>query len=369
MSGSFPIRGPTRTPNTKTGDYMAKMKDKTAQAGKKTTQVLGNAAKILKKMEDKKGVDYGKVHIMDGSNIESVPTTSTGVLSLDLACGGGYPQGRLVEVSGDNATSKTTLTLHAIAAAQAAGGTCAFVDAEYTLDVMYAQKLGVNVPQMLLSQPDCGEQAFDVATGFAEQMSYGDIIVIDSVAALQPRVLLEGAIDDMSSAPGLHARLMARGVAALNKIVANTGVTVFFTNQMRATIQTGGYGPSKNTTGGNTLRFYASQRFEMRRGSQIKVGDEILGSEVIITVTKNKVAPPFRKAKTANIFGEGMAPHVDVLQMGLTAGLVKKSGAWFSYADKQLGQGFMKSAEFLKGNPEELETLRQHVLSLYGVTK
>lgn len=340
---------------------MAKSKDKTKQPA-------GNAAQILKKMEAKKGVEYGKIHIMDGSNIEHVPTTSTGILSLDLACGGGYPHGRLVEVSGDNSTGKTTLTLHAIAAAQAAGGTCAFIDAEHSLDLMYAQKLGVNVSQMLLSQPDSGEQVFDVTTGFAEQMGPGDIVVVDSVAAITPRALLECTIDDMSKAPGLHARLMGIGVTALNKIVANTGVTVFFTNQMRSKIGVT-YGPTTHTTGGNTLRFYASQRFEMRRGSQIKVGDTVVGTEVVVTVTKNKVAPPFRKAKTANIFGEGMAPHVDVLQMGLTAGLIKKSGAWFSYAEEQLGQGFIKSAEVLKENPEKLETLRQHVLSIYGVAK
>lgn len=349
-------------------DKSTKSSAKTTQSRTKTAQPVGRAAQILKKMEAKKGVDYGTVHIMDGSTLEDVPKTSTGILSLDIASGGGYPQGRLIETFGDESTGKTSLTLHAIAAAQAAGGTCAFVDAEHTLDLVYAQKLGVDVPQMLLSQPECGEQVFDVTTGLAEQMGWGDIIVVDSVAAITPRILLEGAIDDMSTAPGLHARLMAKGITALNKIVARTGVTVFLTNQMRARINIS-YGPTKDTTGGNTLKFYASQRIELRRGSQIKVGENVVGTEVVITVVKNKVAPPFRKAKTANIFGEGMAPHVDVLQMGLTAGLIKKSGAWFSYADEQLGQGFIKSAEDLKENPEKLETLRQHVLSIYGVSK
>lgn len=354
---------------------MVKLKDKTAQSSDKisqvrikTAQTQGKAAQILKQMGSKKGVDYGKVHIMDGSNIEKVPKISTGVLSLDLACGGGYPQGRLIETSGEMSTGKTSLTLHAIAAAQAAGGTCAFVDAEYTLDPVYAQHLGVIVPQMLLSQPDSGEQAFDVAIGFAEQMGPGDIIVIDSIAALQPSVLLECVMDDMSKAPGLHAKLITRGITNLNKVAASTGVMVFLTNQTRAKIAVM-HGPTTDTTGGHALKFYVSQRFEMRRGPQIKVGDNVVGAEVNITVTKNKVAPPFRKAKTANIFGEGMAPHVDVLQMGITAGLVKKSGSWMSYNDKQLGQGFMKSAEFLKANPDDLNLLRQHVLNIYGVEK
>ena len=350
---------------------MVKLKDKNSKPSAKTTQSrsipaqsVGKAAQILKRMEEKKGVDYGKVHIMDGSNIERGPVVSTGILSLDIACGGGYPQGRLIEIYGPTSSGKTSMMLHAIAAAQAAGGTCAFVDTEYALDVLYAQKLGVDVPQMLLSQPDTGEQAFDVINGFAEQMGAGDIIVVDSVAAMQPRSLLEGVVEDMSTAPGLHAKLMARGITNLKTLVAKTGVTAVFTNQIRATISS--YGPMTDTTGGNTLRFYTSQRFEVKKGTQIKVGEEVVGTEVTITVTKNKVAPPFRKAKTANIFGEGMAPQVDVLQMGITAGLVKKSGSWMSYADKQLGQGFMKSAEYLKENPEDLDKLRQHVLSLYG---
>jgi len=327
---------------------------------------LGRAAEILKQMESKKGVDYGKIHIMDGSTIERGPVISTGILSLDLACGGGYPHGRLIESYGDNSSGKTSLTLHAIASAQSSGGACAFVDSEYTLDVAYAEKLGVKVDEMLLSQPDNGEQAFDVAIGFAEQMGHGDVVVVDSVAAMRPRILMESVMDDMSSAPGLHARMMAQGIPKLNEIAAKTGVVVLFTNQMRSKIGVT-YGPTTDTTGGNTLKFYASQRFEIKRKAQIKVGDEVVGSEVEVLVTKNKVAPPFRKAKTANIFGEGMAPHVDVLQMALTAGIIKKSGSWMSYNDNQLGQGFMKSAEFLKGNPDFLGAIRDHILDIYGV--
>lgn len=327
---------------------------------------LGRAAAILKRMEEKKGVDYGKIHIMDGSTIERVPVVSTGILSLDLACGGGYPQGRIVEISGSEGSSKTTTTLHAIAAAQAAGGTCAFVDSEYSLDLSYAQKLGVQVQDLLLSQPDNGEQAFDVALGFAEQMTWGDIIVIDSVAAMRPKELLAGTMDEMSSAPGIHARMMAKGVPKLNEVAAKNGVLVYCTNQTRSLIGVS-YGPTTDTTGGKTLKFYASQRFELKRGSQVKAGDEVVGSEIEITVTKNKVAPPFRKAKTVNIFGEGMAPHVDVLNLGIVHGVVKKSGSWISYNDTQLGQGFIKAAEFLKSEHEVLNIIREHVLSIRGM--
>ncbi len=324
-------------------------------------------ADILKKMEAKKGVDYGKIHIMDGSTVENVPRISTGLLSLDIASGGGYPQGRLVEVSGDNSAGKTTLTLHAIAAAQAAGGVCAFLDAEYSLDVAYAAKLGVVVPDLLLSQPDCGEQGFDVAIGFAEQLGPGDIIVIDSVAAMRPLSLLKDTMEDMSNAPGLHARMMSNGIPKLNEMASKSGVCVYFTNQMRSLIGVT-YGPTTSTTGGNTLKFYASQRFEVKRRGKIKVGEDIVGNEVEITVTKNKVAPPFRKALTANVFGEGMAAHVDVLQMGLKAGVVAKAGSWLSYQDTRLGQGFVKAAECLKENVPLRNLMQEEIIRIYGIS-
>lgn len=333
------------------------------------TPKLGKAAQILKNLEATKGVDYGKIHIMDGSNIEKVPVISTGILSLDLACGGGYPIGRIVEISGPEGTGKTTATIHAVAAAQAAGGTCAFVDSEYSLNLEYAAKLGVDPSELLLTQPDSGEQAFDVANGFAAHMGEGDIIVMDSVAAMRPEILMTDSMADMSNAPGVHARMMAQGVPTLNKLAAKNGVLIFFTNQLRSLISTGGYGPTTTTTGGNALRFYTSQRFEVKRRSQIKVGDDVVGSETEFYVAKNKVAPPFRKAKTVNLFGEGMAPHVDVLQLGIISGIVKKAGSWLSYNDTQLGQGFMKAAEFLRDNPDVLATLRQQILTIYGVAK
>jgi len=259
----------------------------------------------------------------------------------------------------------TTLTLHAIAAAQQAGGVCAFVDAEYSLDLTYAKHLGVDVDNMLLSQPDCGEQALDVAIGMAETMTWGDIIVIDSIAAIRPRSLLTDSMEDMSKAPGVHARMLSIGLPKLNEVASKSGVLIYCTNQLRSLIGVT-YGPTTGTTGGNTLKFYASQRFEVKRKGQIKAGDHPVGVEVEVTVTKNKVAPPFRKALTANIFGEGMAAHVDVLQAAIRAGIVKKAGSWLSYEGIQLGQGFLKSAEFLKGDPASLELIRQHVLSNYG---
>lgn len=335
-------------------------------AKKTETSPLGRAAEILKNMEAKKGVDYGKIHIMDGSTIEKIPRISTGVLSLDLACGGGYPQGRIVETSGPEGGGKTSLTLHAVAAAQAAGGVCAFVDCEHTLDLSYAEKLGVCTDELLLGQPDHGEQAFDIALGFAEQMTWGDIIVIDSVAAMQPKILLADTMDEMSTAPGIHARMMARGIPKLNEVVSKSGVLIYCTNQLRSKINVS-YGPTTDTTGGNTLKFYASQRFEIKRKSQVKIGEDVVGSEVEITVTKNKVAPPFRKAQTVNIFGEGMAAHVDVLNLGIINGIVKKSGSWISYGDTQLGQGFVKAAEFLKANPEILAAVRDNILAIRGL--
>jgi recombination protein RecA len=325
---------------------------------------MGRAAEILKKMEAKKGVDYGKIHIMDGSTFEKMPVNSTGVLSLDLACGGGYPQGHLVEVSGPEGSSKTTLTLHAIAAAQAAGGLCAFVDCEHALNTEYASHLGVNMNELLLTQPDCGEQAFDVTMGFAEVMGPGDIIVVDSVAAMRPRALMESTMDDMSIAPGLHARMMSTGIPPLNKLAAKNGVSIFFTNQIRSKIGVV-YGATTDATGGNALKFYAYQRFEIKARSQVKSGDEPVGIEVEVKAIKNKIAPPFRVAKTVNLFGEGLAPHVDILHLAVINKLVVKSGSWYSYKGNNIAQGIANSALALKENPELLGEIRQAILDMY----
>jgi recombination protein RecA len=321
--------------------------------------------KILKNIEKAKDRNYGAIHIMDQNTIEDVPKTSTGILSLDLACGGGYPHGRLIEVYGENGSGKTTLMLQAIAEAQRRGGLCAFLDLEYSLDLSYAQKLGVDAAKMLLSQPDCGEQAFDIASGLCDQFQAGDLIIIDSVTAMKPKDLIEGTYENLSEAPGMHARFMSRGLTPLVKAASKSGVIIMFTNQLRSKIGVM-YGPTTDTTGGNALKFFTSQRFEIKRRAQIKVGDQIVGNEVEITVVKNKVAPPYKKASTCNIFGEGISPSVDILTTALADGLVKKAGSWISYNDTQLGQGFTKAAEFLKENPAVLGQLKTHVLQLHG---
>ena len=302
--------------------------------------------------------DFGKGSIMKlgDEHIENVDVIPTGSIGLNAALGvGGYPKGRIIEIYGPESSGKTTLAIHAIAEAQKAGGIAAFIDAEHAFDRFYAQKLGVDVDNLWISQPDNGEQALEIADQLIRSSAI-DIIVIDSVAALTPKKEMEGDMGD--SAVGLHARLMSQALRKLTSTIAKTNTTCIFINQLREKIGVM-FGNPETTTGGNALKFYASVRLDIRKGAAIKDGEEILGNLTKVKVVKNKVAPPFRRAEFEIMFGEGISRIGEILDLGVEYGIITKSGSWFSYDGAKLAQGRDAAKALLKDNPElceELET-------------
>ena len=294
---------------------------------------------------------FGKGSIMKLGQREVVEAdaVSTGSIGLDIALGiGGLPRGRVVEIYGPESSGKTTLALHALAEAQKKGGTCAFIDAEHALDPIYAKKLGVDVEEMLISQPDAGEQALEIADTLVRSGAI-DVLVIDSVAALVPRAELEGEMGD--SHMGLQARLMSQALRKLTSSVARSNTLIIFINQIRMKIGVM-FGNPETTTGGNALKFYASMRLEIRRIGAIKDRDEVVGNQTRVKVVKNKLAPPFRMVEFDIMYGEGISKMGEILDLGVTAGIVEKSGSWFSYNSERVGQGRENAKTFLRENPE-----------------
>lgn len=281
----------------------------------------------------------------------------SGALSLDIALGGGYPKGRIIEIYGPESSGKTTLTLHAIAEIQRSGGTAAFIDAEHALDPSYARRLGVDTDNLLVSQPDNGEQALEICETLVRSNAV-DLIVVDSVAALVPQAEIEGEMGD--SHMGLQARLMSQALRKLTGIINKSKATVIFINQIRMKIGVM-FGNPETTTGGNALKFYASLRLEIRRSGQIKVGEEVIGNRTKVKVVKNKVAPPFRIAEFDIMYNEGISRTGDVLDLAVTHGVVGKSGAWFDYKDAKIGQGREATKTYLKSNPEVLAEIDEAV--------
>ncbi len=311
-----------------------------------------NKAKALAAALQQIEKQFGKGSIMkmgDAEIDEAIQVVSTGSLGLDIALGvGGLPRGRVVEVYGPESSGKTTLCLQVIAEMQKLGGVAAFIDAEHALDPQYAQKLGVNVGELLISQPDTGEQALEIADMLVRSGSV-DIIVIDSVAALTPRAEIEGEMGDQMV--GLHARLMSQALRTLTANIKKTNTLVVFINQIRMKIGVM-FGSPETTTGGNALKFYASVRLDIRRIGAIKRGDEVIGSETKVKVVKNKVAPPFREAIFDILYGEGISRQGEIVEMGVAHKLVDKAGAWYSYKGEKIGQGKDNSREFLRSHPE-----------------
>lgn len=294
---------------------------------------------------------FGKGSIMkmgDGSVVNDIQVVSTGSLGLDIALGiGGLPRGRVVEIYGPESSGKTTLTLQVIAEMQKLGGTAAFIDAEHALDPTYAQKLGVNLDDLLISQPDTGEQALEIADMLVRSGSV-DVVVIDSVAALVPKAEIEGDMGD--SLPGLQARLMSQALRKLTANINRTNTLVIFINQIRMKIGVM-FGSPETTTGGNALKFYASVRLDIRRIGGIKKGDEVVGNETRVKVVKNKVAPPFREAIFDILYGEGTSREGEIIELGVVHKLVEKSGSWYAYNGEKIGQGKDNAREYLKANP------------------
>ncbi len=307
---------------------------------------------------------YGKGSIMmlgkKDEDMGNVDVYSTGSLGLDIALGiGGLPKGRVVEVYGPESSGKTTLTLHVIAEAQKMGGTCAFIDAEHALDPGYAKKLGVNIDELLISQPDTGEQALEIADTLVKSEGI-DLLVIDSVAALVPRAELEGEMGD--SLPGLQARLMSQALRKLTSSISKTNTMVVFINQLRMKIGVM-FGSPETTTGGNALKFYSSVRLDIRRIGAIKDKDNIIGNQTRVKVVKNKMAPPFKQVEFDIMYGEGISKIGEIIDLGVQADIIDKSGAWYSYKDEKIGQGRENTKQFLKDNPALLEEIETRIRS------
>ena len=316
--------------------------------------------KALQLTLDKLDKAYGKGTVMKMGDraVEEVEVIHSGSLGLDIALGvGGYPKGRIIEIYGPESSGKTTLTLHAIAEAQKAGGIAAFIDAEHAFDRFYAQKLGVDINNLIISQPDNGEQALEIAENLIRSGAV-DIVVIDSVAALTPKSEIEGEMGD--SKMGLHARLMSQALRKLTATISKTHCTVFFINQLREKIGVM-FGNPETTTGGNALKFYASVRLDIRRTTQIKDGDNIVGNRTKVKVIKNKVAPPFRTSEFDIMYGEGISKSGEILDLAVEYEIVKKSGSWFSYGDTKLGQGRDVVKGVIKDNPELAEELEEKI--------
>jgi recombination protein RecA len=310
---------------------------------------------------------FGKGSIMrlgEGEVIEDIQVVSTGSLGLDIALGvGGLPRGRVVEIYGPESSGKTTLTLQVIAEMQKVAGTCAFIDAEHALDIQYAQKLGVNLQELLISQPDTGEQALEIVDALVRSGSI-DLIVIDSVAALTPKAELEGEMGD--SLPGLQARLMSQALRKLTATIKKTNTMVIFINQIRMKIGVM-FGNPETTTGGNALKFYASVRLDIRRTGSIKKAEEVIGSETKVKVVKNKVAPPFKVAEFDILYGEGISREGEIIDMGVNARILEKSGAWYAYNGEKIGQGKDNAREFLRENPEIAVEIENKVRESMGI--
>lgn len=312
---------------------------------------------------------FGKGAIMkmgDAQVEQGIQAVSTGSLGLDMALGiGGLPRGRVVEIYGPESSGKTTLTLQVIAAAQRAGGTAAFIDAEHALDPVYAGKLGVDVPNLIISQPDTGEQGLEIADMLVRSGGV-DIIVIDSVAALTPRAEIEGEMGD--SMMGLHARLMSQALRKLTGSIKKTNTLVIFINQIRMKIGVM-FGNPETTTGGNALKFYASVRLDIRRIGAIKKADEVIGSETRVKVVKNKVAPPFREAIFDILYGEGISREGEIIELGVEHKIIDKAGAWYAYNGEKIGQGKDNVREFLKSRPEMAREIEAKIMDAAGITK
>ena len=308
----------------------------------------------------------GSIMKMGGERVLDVPVISTGSLALDLALGvGGVPRGRVVEIYGPESSGKTTLALHIIAEAQSAGGMVAFVDAEHALDVAYARNLGVDVDSLLVSQPDTGEQGLDIAEILVRSGAI-DVLVIDSVAALVPRAEIEGEMGDHHV--GLHARLMSQALRKLTGTISKSRTCVIFINQIRMKIGVM-FGSPETTTGGNALKFYASQRLDIRRIGAIKEGDQIVGNRTRVKVVKNKIAPPFKEAEFDIIYGKGISKEGDILDLGVTLGIVEKTGAWYSYKGERLGQGRENVKRFLAENLDIRDSVCEAVIEQSGIKK
>ncbi|MDE2364261.1 MAG: recombinase RecA [Hyphomicrobiales bacterium] len=310
---------------------------------------------------------FGKGSIMRlGKNQKAVEieAVSTGSLGLDIALGvGGLPRGRVVEIYGPESSGKTTLTLHCIAEAQKRGGTCAFVDAEHALDPVYARKLGVNLDELLISQPDTGEQALEITDTLVRSGAI-DVLVVDSVAALTPRAEIEGEMGEVQ--PGLQARLMSQALRKLTASISRSNTMVIFINQIRMKIGVM-YGSPETTTGGNALKFYASVRLDIRRIGAIKDRDEVVGNQTRVKVVKNKVAPPFKQVEFDIMYGEGISKTGELIDLGVKAGVVEKSGAWFSYDSQRLGQGRENAKSFLKQNADVAQRIEQTIRENAGL--
>jgi len=310
---------------------------------------------------------FGKGTIMrlgEGEVIADIQVVSTGSLGLDIALGvGGLPRGRVIEIYGPESSGKTTLTLQVISEMQRLGGTCAFVDAEHALDVQYAQNLGVNLQDLLVSQPDTGEQALEIVDSLVRSGAV-DLVVIDSVAALTPKAEIEGDMGD--SLPGLQARLMSQALRKLTATIKKTNCTVIFINQIRMKIGVM-FGSPETTTGGNALKFYASVRLDIRRTGSIKKGEDVIGNETKVKVVKNKVASPFKTAEFDILYGEGISRLGEVLDLGVASNIIEKSGAWFAYNGEKIGQGRDNSREFLRENPSLATEIENKVRAHLGV--
>jgi recombination protein RecA len=336
------------------------MKVKEKEMKEKTSSEKEAKLKALQLTLDKLDKTYGKGTVMKMGDkaIEEVETISSGSLGVDLALGvGGYPRGRIIEIYGPESSGKTTLTLHAIAEAQKAGGIAAFIDAEHAFDRNYAEKLGVDIENLIISQPDNGEQALEIAENLIRSGAI-DIVVIDSVAALTPKSEIEGEMGD--SKMGLHARLMSQALRKLTGTISKTNCTVFFINQLREKIGVM-FGNPETTTGGNALKFYASVRLDIRRSTQIKDGDNVLGNRTKVKIVKNKVAPPFKVAEFDIMYGEGVSKTGEILDLAVEFEIIKKAGSWFSYGETKLGQGRDAVKSLIKDNPELADELEAKI--------
>ena len=337
-------------------------------AEKEKPQVNPEKLKVLSAVMDKIEKDFGKGAIMKMSDraVDKVPVIPSGSVTIDHALGiGGYPKGRIIEIFGPESSGKTTLAIHAIAEAQKAGGIAAFIDAEHAFDSTYAQKLGVDIDDLLISQPDNGEQALEIADHLIRSSAI-DIVVIDSVAALTPKAEIEGEMGE--SKMGLQARLMSQALRKLTANISKTGTVCIFINQLRDKIGVV-YGNPETTTGGNALKFYASVRVDIRKASVIKDGEEQMGARARVKIVKNKLAPPFRKAEFDIMYGEGISKIGEIIDLGVDQGIIKKSGSWFSYGDRKIGQGRDAVKEAFKAYPEfaaEVEAKVREALAAAG---